>query len=192
MMKLNLLVYTSLITVSLLLTACQPQSETEADPAVMGDGDTRKLLVGPEWEVKTINEQPLIDREAPPTITFDRDGQVAGSAGCNRYSGAYEVTGEGVSFGHFLIAAPALGLIVQLLAGRCSQGAFLNRQTTPDQKCTASYQSQINIVNQCLLVDTIILKLNKGEVTVRLERWVAVDIDLTQGFSIKRAVVGVQ
>jgi len=70
-------------------------------------GDTRKLLVGHEWQVTTINEQPLVDREKPPTITFDRDGQVAGSAGCNRYSGTYEITGEGVSFGSMALTRKA-------------------------------------------------------------------------------------
>lgn len=59
-------------------------------------GDTRDLLTGGEWVVEDINGGGVVDM-ARTSLQFD-DG-VSGSGGCNSYSGAYEITGEGLSFG---------------------------------------------------------------------------------------------
>lgn len=34
------------------------------------------------------------------TVVFGRDGQVSGKSGCNRFSGGYTLSGEGLSFGN--------------------------------------------------------------------------------------------
>lgn len=59
-----------------------------------------ELLLG-EWQIEDINGEGIID-SSHLTITFDDKGQVYGSATCNRYSSSYELTAEGLSFGHSL------------------------------------------------------------------------------------------
>ncbi|TQS69904.1 META domain-containing protein [Rhodobacteraceae bacterium] len=57
-------------------------------------GETVDLLTGAEWRI----EQPASGTQAaaaPVTITFDRAGTVSGQSGCNRFHGAFEITGEG-------------------------------------------------------------------------------------------------
>ncbi|WP_111642255.1 META domain-containing protein [Marinimicrobium alkaliphilum] len=61
-------------------------------------GDTQSLLVDRLWAVEDINGRALVD-DTPLTLSFDTDHRVSGSAGCNRFNGRYEITGEGVSFG---------------------------------------------------------------------------------------------
>lgn len=63
-------------------------------------GDPLELLLG-EWQIEDINGEGIIDN-SHLTITFDDQGQVYGSATCNRYGSSYELTGEGLSFGHSL------------------------------------------------------------------------------------------
>lgn len=63
-------------------------------------GDPLELLLG-EWQIEDINGEGIIDN-SHLTITFDDKGQVYGSATCNRYGSSYELTGEGLSFGHSL------------------------------------------------------------------------------------------
>ncbi len=68
---------------ALVLTACG------------GDGAS---LTGSEWILTSLEGQPPI-AEAPITAAFTDDGQVAGTAGCNTYSGSYEVDGDTIMFG---------------------------------------------------------------------------------------------
>jgi heat shock protein HslJ len=59
-------------------------------------GEPASLLLGPEWVVESIDGDALIGGSRP-TIVFSEEGQVAGSASCNRYLASYELTGEGLS-----------------------------------------------------------------------------------------------
>jgi heat shock protein HslJ len=59
-------------------------------------GEPASLLLGPEWVVESIDGEALI-ANSRPTIVFNEEGQVAGSASCNRYLASYELTGEGLS-----------------------------------------------------------------------------------------------
>jgi heat shock protein HslJ len=61
-------------------------------------GDTADLLTGTDWQVQDIGGTVVIDATTV-TLAFDADGRVAGSAGCNRFNGAYDLTGEGIGFG---------------------------------------------------------------------------------------------
>ncbi|RUO39533.1 hypothetical protein CWE22_09555 [Pseudidiomarina aestuarii] len=55
-------------------------------------GDPRQLLEGVTWQLaQTTAEQA-------PTIQFIPEANVAGFAGCNRYRGTYQLTGEGLQF----------------------------------------------------------------------------------------------
>ncbi|KAB7628255.1 META domain-containing protein [Alkalilimnicola sp. S0819] len=56
-------------------------------------GDPRELLEGVVWE---LDGTAL---ESPPTLAFLPDNRVAGRGGCNRYSGTYRLTGEGLRLG---------------------------------------------------------------------------------------------
>lgn len=77
----------------------------------LGDaGDTlvfaasRELaLAGSSWVVRGVNNGRggvvSVALGTALDMSFGEDGRVAGSAGCNRYSGGYEVEGEALSFG---------------------------------------------------------------------------------------------
>lgn len=67
---------------------------TEATAAPAEDD----MLAGSGWWVEDILAAGVIDR-ARTTISFLNDGRVAGSGGCNRYVGSYELDGDGISFG---------------------------------------------------------------------------------------------
>ena len=60
-------------------------------------GDPLALLQGGEWVAQTIDGQPLA-ADSRPTLAF-ADGRVAGSASCNRYTGGFTLTGEGLIIG---------------------------------------------------------------------------------------------
>lgn len=58
-------------------------------------GDSARLLQGVEWTLKTVGGAPLT---APASLAFMPNGRLAGSNGCNRLVGGYEITGEGLRF----------------------------------------------------------------------------------------------
>ena len=60
-------------------------------------GESRALLEGSEWTVDSLAGDPLPD-EVSVTMIFLEHDRVAGSSGCNRFMGGYELTGEGLSF----------------------------------------------------------------------------------------------
>lgn len=61
------------------------------------------VLAGSSWVVRAVNNGKggvgSVALGTPLDMSFGEDGRVAGSAGCNRYSGAYAVEGESLSFG---------------------------------------------------------------------------------------------
>jgi heat shock protein HslJ len=68
---------------------------TLGEKSYMGcGGDSRGLLLG-EWKVTHIAGAAAIPN-SPATIGFNEQGLVFGNASCNRYSGGYELTGEGL------------------------------------------------------------------------------------------------
>ncbi len=60
-------------------------------------GDPASLLQGAEWVAQAIDGRPLA-ADSRPTLAF-ADGRVAGSASCNRYTGGFTLTGEGLTVG---------------------------------------------------------------------------------------------
>ena len=64
-------------------------------------GDPVSLLRGGTWVVESIDGAPSIP-SAMPTIVFGDSGSVSGSASCNSYSGAYALTGEGLTVSRLL------------------------------------------------------------------------------------------
>ena len=56
--------------------------------------------------IEIIDGAPSI-RDARPTIAFGADGSVSGNASCNSYSGAYALSGEGLTLSQLLTTMKA-------------------------------------------------------------------------------------
>lgn len=61
-------------------------------------GDRQRLLQGAEWVVEDIAGAGIIDRSRV-TLRFLSDNRIAGRASCNRFTGSYQLSGEGIGFG---------------------------------------------------------------------------------------------
>jgi len=61
-------------------------------------GDPREVLMGGEWRIERIGDQAVVPGTQPTITFFSEDGEnrFAGLASCNRYMGAFRVTGEGL------------------------------------------------------------------------------------------------
>lgn len=74
-------------------------------------GEPASLLQGDEWRVTEI-DGGAVDGAAPISLAFDAQGRVAGRAACNRYSGQYALSGEGLRLSRVaatrMACAPAL------------------------------------------------------------------------------------
>lgn len=69
-------------------------------------GDPESLLTGHQWLINDINGEGVIENSRM-TLQFSGDGRVYGSAGCNRYSGHYEITGEGININQMALTRMA-------------------------------------------------------------------------------------
>jgi heat shock protein HslJ/membrane-bound inhibitor of C-type lysozyme len=74
-------------------------------------GDRQRLLRGAVWVVEDLAGAGIIDRSRV-TIEFLEGNRIAGRASCNRYTGPYELRGEGIGIGPLastrMACAPAL------------------------------------------------------------------------------------
>ncbi|WP_068635830.1 META domain-containing protein [Thauera butanivorans] len=74
-------------------------------------GDPAQLLQGEPWQVVEIDGRRVADPQRV-TLAFGGDGRVFGIAACNRYSGSYALSGEGLKLsqlaGTKMACAPAL------------------------------------------------------------------------------------
>jgi heat shock protein HslJ len=77
----------SLLTLAILLTAC-----TSSAPQQAGGGD----LTGQVWALTELLGKPPVAGTGV-SAQFTSDGKVSGSAGCNRYAGAYTVSGSNIT-----------------------------------------------------------------------------------------------
>jgi heat shock protein HslJ/uncharacterized lipoprotein YbaY len=59
-------------------------------------GDPAALLRGGEWVVESLSGVRLVEKSRI-TLDFGADGQLSGSASCNRYGPGYVLTGEGLT-----------------------------------------------------------------------------------------------
>jgi heat shock protein HslJ len=80
----------TLVGAASLLAACAAATAAPADPLAG--------LVGTTWRAETIEGRPVTGI-ATSTLTFVSTEQIAGRAGCNRYSGPLRVAGERVAIG---------------------------------------------------------------------------------------------
>jgi len=63
-------------------------------------------LVGTTWQLEDLPGTALAD-SAAPTLEFPAEGQAAGSASCNRFSGPVTVAGDSVTFGPLAVTRMA-------------------------------------------------------------------------------------
>jgi len=106
------------------------------------------LLEGAEWKVRSLAGEPVPDAVAV-SIRFLEDNRIAGSSGCNRFMGGYELTGEGLSFGQIagtMMACPEprmqieqrfLGLLQTVTRFEIPADGQLQLITTDGQRITA-------------------------------------------------------
>jgi len=91
-MKPNALLLATLLTI--FLTACQSHSGRSSEPIELGDY---------KWELVALNGQAIQlsqARETPHLIFLEAEQRIAGSTGCNRIMGSYELTDKGhIHFG---------------------------------------------------------------------------------------------
>lgn len=72
-----------------------PQSSAGETPVMTAQ---QPSLIGSAWLAEDIGGRGVIDR-AQTTMTFDPEGQINGSGGCNRYFGPVSIDGTAISFG---------------------------------------------------------------------------------------------
>ncbi|NEX17688.1 MAG: hypothetical protein C1943_13945 [Halochromatium sp.] len=111
-------------------------------------GEPNALLEGAEWRVRSLAGEPVPDAVAV-SISFLEDNRIAGSSGCNRFMGGYELTGEGLSFGQIagtMMACPELqmqteqrflGLLQAVTRFEIPADGQLQLVTSDDQRITA-------------------------------------------------------
>jgi putative lipoprotein len=58
----------------------------------------RQSLIGRAWRAERIGATAAMDR-APATLSFDAEGRVSGSGGCNRLSTSVQIDGSSLTFG---------------------------------------------------------------------------------------------
>lgn len=114
-------------------------------------GDRQRLLRGAVWVVEDLAGTGIIDRSRI-TIEFLEENRLAGRASCNRYTGRYELRGEGVSIGPLastrMACAPALmnqedrflNLLDRVNSVRIGQQGQL-LLSTPDGNSIRAFQS---------------------------------------------------
>jgi len=89
----------------IMSTACARAPEREAEPTVMAAPEPAEPqaagldLAGTEWVVATL-AGVVLHGDVRPTVAFDVEGRIAGSAGCNRYGGKYALEDGAIAVGH--------------------------------------------------------------------------------------------
>lgn len=64
--------------------------------------NTAAELEGTEWRLVEYGpaDAPVASRPEPPiTLTFEEDGRIGGSGGCNSYGGTYQLDGQSLTMG---------------------------------------------------------------------------------------------
>ncbi|MCA0041954.1 META domain-containing protein [Celeribacter litoreus] len=61
-------------------------------------GETLSLLTGSTWHIQSLSGADVVDGSVLD-IAITSFGRLSGAAGCNRYTGEFELTGEGMNIG---------------------------------------------------------------------------------------------
>lgn len=81
-------------------------------------GDAAQLLQGVRWKLTAMGGQAVA---LPAWLQFLPDGRLAGSNGCNRLMGAYDISGEGVRFSQLATTRMACPSDIMAQAGKLDQ-----------------------------------------------------------------------
>jgi heat shock protein HslJ len=94
----NTMFMATLMAVALIATACAPTAAPAAQPAQPKEQPVsgKDTLAGTSWMLATLNGQPALT-DTTVTLNFVA-GRVAGTDGCNNYSGAYTADGTNIKF----------------------------------------------------------------------------------------------
>ena len=89
-----------LVVLALGGCAKQPKPETSAAPGAQPS--VSRSIEDRDWDLVMVGElqNPLGNGGRPATMRFDaKENRASGSAGCNRYSASYRLSGDSLSFG---------------------------------------------------------------------------------------------
>jgi len=93
-------------------------------------GRPEDLLQGAEWHINTVNGEST--GSAIVTLTFLPNGRIAGSSGCNRYFGQYQMSGEGISISQLGMTRMACAPELAAMERRFTQQITRTRSLTID------------------------------------------------------------
>ena len=85
-----------MVTTRIALAAVLLAVGCTAAPPRAPTGVALNVLEGTAWQAEAIDGTGVLDR-APSTIVFDAGQKIAGRAGCNRYFGRFEQSGDAVT-----------------------------------------------------------------------------------------------
>jgi heat shock protein HslJ len=93
-----------------------------------GPNATSDALAGTQWEILTVDGEPVVADDVPLLVTFGHDGRVSGTTGVNQLTASYSLTSDYLTFGPLATTrragSPAMmeqeHRIVASLAGMCS------------------------------------------------------------------------
>jgi heat shock protein HslJ len=100
----------------LLLAACAAPSAEQPAPTGAAGGATEPAaegLAGTSWALSDLDGNPPV---AEATLQFDAEGRLAGTTGCNQYSGGYSAEGDTLAVGELIstkMACTAAGVMEQ-------------------------------------------------------------------------------
>lgn len=86
----------------IVLAACGGSAATAGGPAFGAVPTVEALQAVETWQVVQLPGVAALPTTDRPTMQFTEDGSVAGRTGCNQYSGSYERTDAGVTFGQMV------------------------------------------------------------------------------------------
>ena len=92
--------FLSLMSLS-LITGCVSMNDDKSTST-----QTSSTLQQGKWLVEDINNQGVIDR-LQLVITFAEDGRVFGFAGCNNFTGTYQITDQQLTMGPLAVTKKA-------------------------------------------------------------------------------------
>ncbi len=91
----------AVLTLSLLLAGCAVTSDPFNRTSADGAGPSE--LVGITWLLDELNGQPTVEGSFP-SVTFNDDGGLGGSGGCNVYAGDYTSSGNQIDVADNLVS----------------------------------------------------------------------------------------
>ena len=77
-------------------------------PSCNGGGASSSASLKREWTLVELNGKP-ITLAKPPTLRFSEPNRVSGFGGCNQLSGAYQLSGDGLTFSPLIMTKMACG-----------------------------------------------------------------------------------